>query len=123
MKPYLIIFAIMLAGTTAKAQSAFKTNESISSQLRNGTVPGFVYGTAASVKKETTAAAPVNMESSGKRIGNNSLPGGVYDKKMPGTKPQTGLSEQTKPAVPLASDKPAERYAPVENVVPPKIEQ
>jgi len=122
MKPYLIIFAIVLAGTTAKAQSAFKTNESISSQLKNGTAPGLVYGKAESVKKETTAE-PVNMESSGKHVRNNSLPGKLSEKKTAETKLQTDLSVQNKSAVPLASDKPAERSGPVEKVVPPKSVQ
>ncbi|SDG61500.1 hypothetical protein SAMN04487996_120142 [Dyadobacter soli] len=122
MKPYLIIFAIVLAGTAAKAQSAFKTNESISSQLKNGTVPGLVYGKAEPVKKGTTAE-PANMESSGKHITNNSLPGVVSEKKIAGTKPQTDLSVQTKPVVQLASDKPAERPGPVEKVVLPKSVQ
>ncbi|SEJ36939.1 hypothetical protein SAMN05216327_10979 [Dyadobacter sp. SG02] len=122
MKPYLIIFAIVLTGTIAKAQSAFKTNESISSQLKNGTVPGFVYGKVASVKKETTAG-PVNLENSGKHITNNALPGMVSEKKIAGTKPQTDLSAQSKSAVPLASDKPAERPGPVEKVELPKSVQ
>ena len=122
MKPYLIIFAIVLTGITAKAQSAFRTNESISSQLKNGTVPGLVYGKAASVKKETTAE-PVNKEGFDKHISNNSLPGVVSENKTAGTKPQTDLSTQTKSAVPLASDRPAEIPGPVEKVVPPKSVQ
>ncbi|GGN07240.1 hypothetical protein GCM10010967_48440 [Dyadobacter beijingensis] len=122
MKPYLIIFAILLTGTAAKAQSAFKTNESISRQLRNGTAPGLVYGKAESVKKETPTG-PVSVESSGKYIRNNALPGEISEPKTPAAKRQTDLSGPTKPAVTLASDKPAERFAPVEKVVPPKSEQ
>lgn len=122
MKPYLIIFAIVLTGITAKAQSAFRTNESISSQLKNGTVPGLVYGKAESVKKETTAE-PVNRGSSGKHITNNSLPGVASEKKVGGTKPQTDLSAQTKSTVSLVSDRPAEIPGPVEKVVPPKSVQ
>lgn len=122
MKPYLIIFAIVLAATTAKAQSAFKTNESISSQLKNGTVPGLEYRKVEPVKKETTAE-PVNKEGFGKHISNNSLPGVISDKKTAGTKPQTDLSAQTKSAVPLASDRPAEIPGPVEKVEPPKSVQ
>ena len=122
MKPYLIIFAIVLTGITAKAQTAFKTNESISSQLRNGTVPGLVYGKATSVKKETTVE-PVNKEGFGQHISNNSLSGVVSERKTAETKPQTDLSAQTKSAVTLASDKPAEIPRPVEKVVLPKSVQ
>lgn len=119
MKPYLIIFALVLTGTTAKAQSAFRTNESISSQLINGTVPGFVYRKSESVKKEIRAEA-VPMKSAGKRISNNSLPRVVSENKIAETIPQTDLSVQTKSAVPLASDKPAEIAGPIEKVEPPK---
>jgi|GEM_PF-3390088 hypothetical protein len=119
MKPYLIIFALILTGTIAKAQTAFRTNESISSQLKNGTVPGFVYSKGESVKKET-AAESVQMGSAGKQISNNSLPDAVSEKKVGETKPHTDLSVQTKSAVPLASDKPAEIAGPIEKVEPPK---
>jgi hypothetical protein len=122
MKFYLIIFAVVLTGAAAKAQSAFKTNESISSQLKNGTASGLVYGKIESVKKETTAE-PVNTESFGKQFRSNSLPGVVYERKIAVTKPQTDLSVQTKSAVPLASDKVADRPGPVEKVVPPKSVQ
>jgi hypothetical protein len=122
MKPYLIILAIVLTGTIAKAQSAFKTNESISSQLKNGTAPGLVYRKVEPVKKETTAE-PVNMNSSGKQIGNNSLASEVSDKKIAETKPQTELPVQTISAEQLASDKAAERSGPVEKVVLPKSVQ
>jgi hypothetical protein len=115
LKPYLIIFAIVLTGTIANAQSAFKTNESISSQLKHGTVPGVIYSKIESVKKETTAKS-VNMESVGKHTRNNSLTGEVTENKIAEAEPQTDLSVQTKPAVPLASDKPAERSGPVEKV-------
>ncbi|MGV3601119.1 MAG: hypothetical protein ACO1N1_07935 [Dyadobacter fermentans] len=118
MKPYLLIFAIILAATTAKAQTAFRTNESISSQLKNGTVPGLVYGNAASVTKEATAAA--NAESSAKHIRNNSSPGLASEKKTTETKLQSDLPVQTKPAVQLASDRPAEIPGPVEKVGRPK---
>jgi predicted permease len=59
MKPYLIIFAIILTGTIAKGQSAFRTNESISSQLINGTAPGLVFRKAAPVTHETKADAGI----------------------------------------------------------------
>jgi hypothetical protein len=122
MKPYLIIFALMLAGTAAKAQTSFKTNESISGQLRNGTAPGLVYSKAQPVKKEPTTA-PVLTESAGQRVGNTAVPGGISDNKTTKTKAQSDLSGQKKSTVPLASDKPAERFAPVEKAVPPKIVQ
>ncbi|ACT96660.1 hypothetical protein [Dyadobacter fermentans] len=118
MKAYLLIFAIILATTTAKAQTAFRTNESISSQLKNGTVPGLVYGKTASSKKETTASA--NAESSAKHIRNNSLPGVASEKKTAETKPQTDLSAQNKRSVQLASDRPVEIPRPVEKVERPK---
>lgn len=117
MKPYLLIFAIILAATTAKAQTAFRTNESISSQLKNGTVPGLVYGNAASVTKEATASA--NAGSSAKHI-RSSSPGLVSEKKTTATKLQSDLPVQTKPAVQLASDRPAEIPGPVEKVERPK---
>jgi hypothetical protein len=122
MKPYLIIFAIVLTGTIAKAQSVFKTNESISSQLKNGTVPGLVYKKEASVENQTKAN-PENMKSAANQARNNSSPGAVSESQIAETKSQTDLSVQTKPAVPLASERPAEISGPVQIVVPPKSVQ
>jgi hypothetical protein len=122
MKPNLIIFAIVLTGTIAKGQSAFRTNESISSQLKNGTVPGLVYSKGAS-EEHQTKANPGNMKSAGNQARNNSLPGVVSETQKAETKSQTDLSVQTKPAVPLASERPVEISGPVQIVVPPKSVQ
>lgn len=102
MKCYLIIAIIALTGVAAKAQNRFNTNESIASQIKNGTAPGLLFSEPAPAKKESVTD-PVNKESLGKQIRSNTMPGLLY--KTTTAKSQTDLNIQAKPEVPLVNDK------------------
>ncbi len=102
MKCYLIIALIALTGIAAKAQTRFRTDESIASQIKNGTAPGLLFSKSVPTKKEAVTAT-VNTESLGKQIRSNTLPGLQYQK--PTAKPETELNGQTQPNAPLIRDK------------------
>lgn len=93
MKYILIIALTALTGVTATAQSRFKTDESIGSQLKNGTAPGLLFSKDVAVKKDTLSK-PATTGGYGKQLRTNSLPGRLY-------KPASEAKPEASPAVPV----------------------
>lgn len=122
MKCYLIIVLIALTSIAAKAQSRFKTNESITSQLKNGTAPGLVFSKSVPAKK-VHAPVPANTESLGSQIRGNTLPGMLYQRTTPASKPDTELNLRPAPDLPSAGSKATENQKPDENPAPPSSAQ
>lgn len=64
IKNSAIVLSILLAGAMQATAQEFKTDESISSQLKNGTAPGLKFGPAA--KKSTRIAAAATDPNEGR---------------------------------------------------------
>lgn len=107
MKCYLIIVLIALTAIATKAQTQFKTNESITSQIKNGTAPGLLFSKSVPTKK-VAQAEPVNKESFGKQIRSNALPGMLYQRTTPAVKPETESNIQPIPNLPPTGNKAAD---------------
>ncbi len=93
MKYVLIIALTALTCIKTTAQSRFRTDESIGSQLKNGTAPGLLFSKDAAVKKDTLPK-PTTTGSYSKQLRTNTLPGTLY-------KPAQGAKLETSPAVPV----------------------
>jgi len=107
MKYCLIIVVIALTSIAANAQSRFKTNESIASQIKNGTAPNLLFSKQVPVKR-VQLAEPVNRESLGKQIRSNTLPGMLYQRTAPAAKPDAELNMLSTPDVPSADNQAVE---------------
>lgn len=114
MKYYLIIALLALTGAAATGQSRFRTDESIISQLKNGTAPGLVFSTEPAAKKEITAR-PVSTEKSiGRQIRSNTVPGLQYKEEAGGTSSEKVLDSRKEPTPSLNGGKAADGLKPVE---------
>ncbi|MBO9636985.1 MAG: hypothetical protein J7576_02345 [Siphonobacter aquaeclarae] len=119
MKNYLIPALFLLLSIAAKAQSRYRTDESIGSQLRNGTAPGLLFHKPVSAKKEVTKE-PVNTGSLGRQIRGNAVPGLSYQKSPA---PEAKVLSQPKPEALPGTEKVAEGQKPEEKPTPKKEEQ
>lgn len=119
MKYTLILIIALCATTIAGAQTSYRTDESVGSQIKNGTAPGMV------IRKDV-APAPKQVqvvESSepySKLLKENRLPGVTYQKA---TAKQSGPSKAATQSAnsTLASDAPVKREAPAkipEHIIP-----
>lgn len=93
MKCYLIIALIALTGLAAKAQTRLRTDESVRSQLMNGTAPGLLFSKSVPTQKES-AKGPVNMGSLGRQIRENAIPGMSYRMARPSAQSEMGPDVQ-----------------------------
>ncbi|SDG29178.1 hypothetical protein SAMN04487996_11758 [Dyadobacter soli] len=93
MKYILIIALTALTGITATAQSRFRTDESIGSQLKKGTAPGLLFSKDVAAKKDTLHK-PTATGGYGQQLRTNTLPGRLY-------KPASEAKPETSPAVPV----------------------
>ena len=94
MKCYLIIALIAFSGLAAKAQTRFRTDESVRSQLLNGTAPGLLFSKSVPAHQEP-AKGPVNTGSLGRQIRGNGMPGMLYQTAKPSVQPGTEPDVQT----------------------------
>ncbi|GGM97025.1 hypothetical protein GCM10010967_33560 [Dyadobacter beijingensis] len=96
MRSYLIIAFLACTGLAAQAQTRYKTDEPIISQIKNGTAPGFLFSKEAPARKETVTR-PANQGSLGQQIRGNTVPGMVYQKAETNVQPVSQPNTQTKP--------------------------
>lgn len=122
IKLYLIIAILGITGSAVKAQSGFKTNESISSQLKNGNAPGLLFKKTEEVKKDISTES-ASRQSSGKQLRSNDIQNAGFEKQINTAQAQTSVTTKAESEVPLASDKPVEQAKPFEKPVLPKIVQ
>lgn len=94
MKCCLIIALIAFTGLAAKAQTRFRTDESVRSQLMNGTAPGLLFSKSVPAQKEPVKGL-VNTGSLGRQIRDNAMPGMSYQTARPSAQPGMGPEVRT----------------------------
>lgn len=114
MKYYLIIALLALTGAAATGQSRFRTDESIISQLKNGTAPGLVFSTESAAKKEITARPVSTQKSIGRQIRSNTVPGLQYKEEAGGTNAEKVMDTRREPTPSLDGVKAADGQKPAE---------
>ncbi|GAA4440203.1 hypothetical protein GCM10023091_23490 [Ravibacter arvi] len=114
MKYYLIIALLALTGAAATGQSRFRTDESIISQLKNGTAPGLVFSTEPAAKKEITPRPVSTQKSIGRQIRSNTVPGLQYKEEAGGTNAEKVMDTRREPTPSLDGVKAADGQKPAE---------